>query len=130
MQRWRSSFLPSLLHGFGGGLGGGRSRSFASSRSGFRCYYGWSSPRWSHKCRGGSPEDIKYVGGVSFFHTFFLFFFSPSTGAAALEVCFSAFAPSVDLVGALEAVKEEALPAVEAVWVPWCEGFGGARGAF
>ncbi len=36
----------------------------------------------------------------------------------------------MDLVGALEAVKEEALPAVEVVWVPWCEGFGGARGAF
>ena len=48
------------------------------------------------------------------FRTFFLFFFSPSAGAAALDVFFAAFAPSVDLAGALEAVEAGALPAVEA----------------
>lgn len=47
--------------------------------------------------------------------TFLRFFFSPSAGAAALEVFFAAFVPSVDLAGALEAVAEAgALPAVEA----------------
>ena len=45
---------------------------------------------------------------------FLRFFFSPSTGAAALAVFFAAFAPSADLAGALEAVEAGALPAVEA----------------
>ena len=50
------------------------------------------------------------------FRTFFLFFFSPSAGAAAFEVFFAALAPSVDLAGVLEAVAVEAgaLPAVDA----------------
>lgn len=45
---------------------------------------------------------------------FLRFFFSPSTGAAALAVFFAAFVPSADLAGALEAVEAGALPAVEA----------------
>lgn len=45
---------------------------------------------------------------------FLRFFFSPSTGAAALAVFFAAFAPSADLAGALDAVEAGALPAVEA----------------
>ena len=50
------------------------------------------------------------------FRTFFLFFFSPSAGAAVLAVFFAPFAPSVVFAGALEAVAVEAgaLPAVEA----------------
>jgi hypothetical protein len=45
---------------------------------------------------------------------FLRFFFSPSTGAAALAVFFAAFAPSADLAGALDAVEAGALPAVDA----------------
>lgn len=50
------------------------------------------------------------------FRTFFLFFFSPSAGAAALAVFFAPFTPSVVLAGVFEAVAVEAgaLPAVEA----------------
>jgi hypothetical protein len=50
------------------------------------------------------------------FRTFFLFFFSPSAGAATLAVFFAPFTPSVVLAGAFEAVAVDAgaLPAVEA----------------
>jgi hypothetical protein len=48
------------------------------------------------------------------FRTFFLFFFSPSAGAAVLAVFFAPFTPSVVLAGAFEAVEAGALPAVEA----------------
>ena len=42
------------------------------------------------------------------------FFFDSSPEAAGLEVFFAAFAPSVVLAGALDAVEAGALPAVEA----------------
>jgi hypothetical protein len=60
-------------------------------------------------------EDFVDVGTLDLFRTFFRFSFSPSAGAAVLEVFLSVFAPSMDLVADLEAVDAGGLPAVEAV---------------
>ena len=78
--------------------------------------YGWPSCCWRYQCWGGpvwrTEEDVISVSGEHAMHPGIShFFFSPSASAAAFVVFLAAFAPSVNLVGALEAMEAGVLPA-------------------